>query len=86
MRTGELLQLLDNYAKEYHKGSLESLIRNRHMNNLTENEELDLRHIDAVLVDFINYIGVKNGVDYAMYTKDLKNNPLDLLANQTNQK
>ena len=29
--------------------------------------------IDAVLVDFINYIGVKSGIDYALYTSDLNN-------------
>jgi len=26
---------------------------------------------DAIIVDFINYVGASNGVDYAMYTRDL---------------
>jgi hypothetical protein len=33
-----------------------------------EDVALDQDHIDAILVDFVNYIGVKMGVDYAMYT------------------
>lgn len=33
--------------------------------------DIDQDHIDAILVDFLNFIGVKMWVDYAMYTKDL---------------
>ena len=42
------------------------------MNQIEDGEQVQQRIIDAVLVDFINYIGVKHGIDYAMYTKDLK--------------
>jgi hypothetical protein len=42
------------------------------MNEIEEGELVYQRHIDAVLVDFINYIGVKNGVDYALYTSDFE--------------
>jgi hypothetical protein len=27
---------------------------------------------DAILVDFINWVGVEQGVDYGLYTKDLE--------------
>jgi len=33
--------------------------------------EGNLELVDAVLVDFINHVGVRAGVDWAMYTKDL---------------
>ena len=33
--------------------------------------ELDQDHIDAVLVEFVNYLGIRMWVDYAMYTCDL---------------
>ena len=41
------------------------------MNNITQNESISNKITDAVLVDFINFIGMHHGVDYAMYTKDL---------------
>ena len=31
----------------------------------------NVKVVDALLVDFINYVGVCCGVDYGMYTKDL---------------
>jgi hypothetical protein len=42
------------------------------MNEIKKDEEIDQRVIDAVLVDFINFIGVKHGIDYALYTSDLR--------------
>ena len=60
------------YAKDYRKEATSSLERNRHMNEIERGEMVQQRHIDAVLVDFINFIAMKNGVDHAIYTKDLK--------------
>ncbi len=62
------------YAKEYSKDAKESLARNSHMNDINKDEEVDQRHIDAVLVDFINFIAGKHHIDYGMYTIDLEPN------------
>ena len=42
------------------------------MNEIKKDEEIDQKVIDAVLVDFINFIGFKHGIDYALYTSDLR--------------
>lgn len=63
--------LIANDAKEYVKeGVLESVKRNSHMNNY-EDEEISQTAINAILVDFINFVGMRQGVDFGMYTKDL---------------
>lgn len=67
----ELLQLLTNFAKDYAKESAESIKRNCHMNDVPETETVSQKSVDAVLVDFINYIGVRHCVDYGLYTSDL---------------
>jgi hypothetical protein len=36
-----------------------------------ENATIDQKTVDAILVDFINYIGVDQHVDYGLYTRDL---------------
>lgn len=72
MKAGEMLNITKGYADKYRKEAQQSLIRNRHMNDIEEGELVQQRHIDAVLVDFINYIGVKHGIDYALYTSDLE--------------
>lgn len=76
----ELLNLLTEKAKEYRREALSSTKRNRHMNDLSpadfakleKNRQLTQRAIDALLVGFINGIGVDQGVDYGLYSKDLK--------------
>lgn len=67
-----MLKLTRGYADGYRVKAQQSLKRNNHMNEIEEDEVVQQRHIDAVLVDFINYIGVKHGIDYALYTEDLK--------------
>ena len=71
MTIGEELQLLTKHAKDYRKDAQKSVERNRHMNQIEEGEHVQQRHVDAILVDFINYIGVCHGCDYALYTSDL---------------
>jgi hypothetical protein len=66
----EFLELVTKYAKEYVKGGVSSVHRNFHMNNIKD-ESLTQDQLEAVIVDFINYMGVKNCIDYAMYTSDL---------------
>lgn len=72
MKAIDMLELTKGYADKYRKEAQLSLERNNHMNEIKSGEMVQQRHIDAVLVDFINYIGVKHGIDYALYTKDLK--------------
>ncbi len=72
IETLEALEAIKIHADNYRHTAQESLIRNTHMNELVEGEFILQRYIDAVLVDFINYIGVKHGVDYALYTDNLK--------------
>ena len=67
----EALMTLTNYAKEYTKDGVKSVNRNSHMNEI-KNEGINQKQLEAVIVDYINYIGARNGVDYALYTSDLK--------------
>jgi len=71
MKIIDVLEIITSNAKEYYNdGVIESLKRNQHMNNY-EGEDVNDETIKAILVDFINFIGMKQGVDYAMYTRDL---------------
>lgn len=67
-----ILASLTNYARTYTKTGVESVIRNRHMNELESADLINQKQIEAVIVDFINYIGAHCGVDYALNTSDLK--------------
>lgn len=71
LTSGELLRLLTNFAKDYAKEGAESINRNNHMNDVPKTETVSQKVVDAVLVDFINYIGVRYLVDYGLYTSDL---------------
>jgi len=73
LTSGELLILLTNFAKDYAKKGVESIKRNNHMNGIPKTETVSQKMVDAVLVDFINYIGVRNCVDYGLNTMDLNN-------------
>ena len=80
MTRGEFLNLLTKEAKKYRSESLASIERNRHMNDISSKDfrrlkrdrKLTQKMIDALLVDFINTVGVGQCVDYALYTKHLK--------------
>lgn len=72
MTTADLLNLLVTRAREYRALSATSLRRNDHMHGLVIPEELPTQgQIDALLTDFINFNGLKGGVDMALYTSDL---------------
>lgn len=71
----ELLESLTKAAKEYRKDR-ESIRRNEHMNKY-RGELPSQELIDAIIADFINFVGVKQCVDYALYTKDLAGPPDD---------
>ena len=68
----DLADLLIKRAKEYSKDAQNSLVRNNHMNEIEEGEVVQQRIIDAVIVDYINFIGNKMCMDIALYTEDLK--------------
>lgn len=67
---GELSEWLVKKAKQYRKqGVLESIKRNRHMNNYN-GDVVSQDTIDAILVDFVNFAVLP--MDLAMYTEDLE--------------
>lgn len=70
---GEFLKMMKLMADKYREDAKKSLSRNTHMNDLTKTDivKLNKRQIDAILVDFINYIGVNWGVDYGLHTYHL---------------
>lgn len=80
MTRGELLKLLTTEAKEYRNEALVSIMRSKHMNNLSlkdisrlkKEQLLTQKLIDALLVGFINKIGTGQCLDYGLYTKHLK--------------
>lgn len=68
-------QLVDRfvgYAKDYIKISAESIKRNNHMNNLESDLVIPKDVINAVVVDFINFIATEHCIDLGLYTKDLE--------------
>jgi hypothetical protein len=77
---GKLLELLSKHAIAYAPKAGESICRNHHMNDITEDDSVNEKTIEATLVDFINYIGSQYGVDYGMTTSDLPPGPLDRIA------
>ena len=71
MNKGEYLSILSDNAKKYYKNDvLKSIKRNSHMNNYN-GENISDETIKAILVDFINFVGMEMGVDYAMYSKNI---------------
>lgn len=80
MTRGKLLNLLTEEAKEYRREALLSIKRNRYMNKLSEkdlaklqkNRKLIQKTTDALLVDFINFVGVGQCVNYGLHTKHLE--------------
>jgi len=70
MTAGCYCNMLTNFAKDYVKIAEKSVIRNNHMNNYTK-KEIDQDLIDAIIVDFINYVGGGMCMDYGLYTRHL---------------
>jgi hypothetical protein len=69
MTRGDFLKYIDECAVDYVKDS-NSVIRNKHMNDY-KGDAVPQELIDALIVDFVNYVGTTQGLDYGMYTKDL---------------
>ena len=68
---GDLLRYLDKCACEYAPKAIVSIQRNTHMNDYVD-QPISQEAVDAILVDFVNWVGVHQGLDYGMYTKDLE--------------
>ena len=64
----ELLEMLTKRAKAF-RADRDHFERNAHMHAIKEAPPQDV--VDAVLVGFINDIGIMQGVDYALYARDL---------------
>lgn len=67
---GHLCKLLEDEAKEYRLKSLNSIKQNSHMNSC-KNPKVSQPVIDAILVDFINYVATGQGIDLGLHTKHL---------------
>lgn len=65
----ELLEMLKNCAIKYRQDT-NSVSRNKHLTNLSEEPSQEIK--DAVLTDFINYVGMFQGVDYALAVEDIQ--------------
>lgn len=71
MTKGELVKMVERNAQDYRRFAIESLLNNNHMNNLKVGEVISQTHIDAILVDFVNYVARFQGLDLGFYVKDL---------------
>ena len=70
MTKAEYLEILTAFAKDFRIDAMADVKRNTHMNKYT-GADIAQDDVDAILVAFINFIGYRNGVDYALYTSDL---------------
>jgi hypothetical protein len=74
MKIIDFLNICTNYAKDYREEANNIISHNNPViNGIKEDEIIEQRIIDAILCDFINYIGMHQAhpVDFALYTKDL---------------
>jgi len=71
MTRGELIKFVVACAKLYVDDAKASIKRNTHM-NFYDNEPVAQSTIDALIVDFVNFIATKQGLDWGLYTKDLR--------------
>jgi hypothetical protein len=70
----DLMNLLEKEAKLYRLNANDSLRRNGHMNDyaMKGREDVPQEIVDALLVDFINYVGTGQGLDEGLYVHNLK--------------
>ena len=72
MKVLDMLELMTKFAKEYRQDAQKSVSRNKHMNEINDGEILQQSHIYDILVDYINFVGINHGIDYSLFTDDLK--------------
>ena len=67
------IQHFEQNVRGYLPNARESIVRNKHMNDVVIGDILpEQKMIDALFVDFVNFVAMRQGVDYAMYTRDLE--------------
>jgi len=71
LTSGDLIDIMIKYAQDYTPGSVASIKRNKHMNNC-EQKKIDQDVVDAVIVDYLNYVASRYGIDLGLYVKDLR--------------
>ena len=71
MTNRDLMDLLLREGTEYRLAANDSIVRNKHMNEY-RGEEIPQDAIDALLVDFLNFIISHQGGDWGLYAKDLR--------------
>ena len=66
--------MLESDLNEYRLTANVSLRRNEHMNGgvMLRREDIHQEIVDAILVDFLNYIAKNQGLDYGLHTRHLK--------------
>jgi hypothetical protein len=60
---------LQEFAKNYLVDAKASILRNDH---IYEVNKINQKQIDASIVDFINYIAYKKGINLGLYPQDVK--------------
>jgi len=73
MNNRELIELLVKNAKDYTPRAACSIKINKHMHKY-RGENISRTLIDAIVVDFINFVMAEQCVDLALYTKNLYEN------------
>ena len=73
MTKRELMDMLENIAADYIIDAKQSLERNFGMNDMSfmECKNLSQAQIDGVIVDFINAVGLYQGLDEGLYVNYL---------------
>lgn len=73
MSTSDLLDMLVNSAIDYRVERFASMARNTHMHDATLEAIAATKPdiLDAVMVDFLNYVARRQGVDLALYAEDI---------------
>jgi hypothetical protein len=72
MKKIDLLKMLERNAVEYQKLPKVAW-KNRHMNSLKKGDRCHLKRrvVQAVVIDFINYVAVMQGVDLGLNSRNI---------------
>ena len=83
MLAGEYVKLLEKSAKDYVKDGAKSVKRNMHMNNLIGDEEITQDVLEAIIVDFINFLAYHEfHLDLGLYTKYIQEQSKNINKNK----
>lgn len=63
MRPLEMVEFIESAARNF---------RESYMNEVNISQVVDQKILDAVVVDFVNYIALSQCIDFALHTKDLQ--------------